>query len=237
MRYISSLFIFTSNELYNIIYIQRGDSNDLSKQVANILKIQIILVKEDVTMKKTITLFLSIILILNLISFPVHAHSSNVTNTTLDGIEIECTVNELENGIEIKCYYDMNGNVYANPDNTSIEAYSLIDLITFSVKLNRVDSSQGYLRWTITLSPGAGGLTKVTGHMYCKSFSIFKDPYAYQTISSGRLPGNILSTSGTGARFALPTAGTKVKVGWDSVLVYTVDNATSIGNVWSTVVV
>lgn len=193
--------------------------------------------KRDVIMKKTATLLLSIILVLNLIIFPVNASSNITLDTTLDGIEIESTINELENGIEVKCYYDMNGNIYANPSNALIETYSLIGINKFSVKLNRVGSSEGYLSWTVTLAADAGGLTKVTGHMYCKSFSIFKDPYAYQTISSGRLPGTTLSASGSGAHFALPTAGTKVKVGWEGVIIYTVNDATSLGNAWNPVTV
>lgn len=186
-------------------------------------------------MRKATTLFLGIILILNIVIFPVNAHDH--TSSTLNNIEIECTVDELEKGVEVKCYFDMDGNIYTNPDNDLIEPYGLIEVGQFSVKLNRVDSSQGYLRWSVTILAGAGGLTKVTGHMYCKSLSIFKDPYAYQTISSGRMPGTALSTSGTGARFSLPKAGTKVRVGWENVLIYTIDNATSLGNAGSIVTV
>lgn len=40
-------------------------------------------------MKKTATLLLSIILVLNLIIFPVNASSNITLDTTLDGIEIE----------------------------------------------------------------------------------------------------------------------------------------------------
>ncbi len=188
-------------------------------------------------MKKNISLLLSIIFIFSLCFTHSAAYDNTIISVPATDVEIECTVADLESGIEVKCYYDTNGNVYANPSDSQISAYSLIDLITFSVKLHRFSSSEGYLGWTITLSPGAGGLTGVSGYMYCKSFSIFKDPYAYQVISGGHLSGATLSTSGTGAHFALPNSGTKVKVGWEKVIVRTVNDAVSLQNVWSTVVI
>lgn len=180
-------------------------------------------------MKKLSSLILSITLVFNIIFI-------NATSTSameLSSFEGTYTIEELEDGVEVTCIYDSEGKIYAVQNDSQISTKGLIDLIVFSVKLHRATSTQGFLRWSITLtSTGVAGLKKITGTMYCKSASIFKEPYADQNISC-TLITPVYTTSGSGARFDLPEAGTLVKVGWKNVIVRTVDNAVSLENVWS----
>lgn len=184
-------------------------------------------------MKNLLSSLLIVSLIFNLIFVNVISTSA----MEISSFEASYTVEELEKGVEVTCVYDSEGNIYAVQDDSQTSTKGLIDLITFSVKLVRATSTEGYLRWTISLaSVGVSGLKSITGKMYCKSSSIFKEPYADQVISC-TLIQPMYSASGTGSRFDLPEAGTLVKVGWKNMIVRTVDDAVSLDNVWDWVTV